>query len=135
LTYDAGGRLLTTTSETDQALPGQTIDGVIDYRTESTLEYDADGNVVRQVSTAGQTGFPASTYVVTSQYDSQGNLVSQTGVLDGNSDGTTDTQVDLAYSYNSRGQLVEAVTKVDNDGDGAFDSTSVTTVVYDGVKS
>jgi hypothetical protein len=42
--------------------------------------------------------------------------------------------VDVANTYNSRGQLVESITSVDDNGDGAFDSSTVTTVVYDGVK-
>ena len=60
--------------------------------------------------------------------------MSQKDVVDANSDGTIENQVDLAYTYNSGGQVVEAITRVDDNGDGAFDYISVTTVVYDGVK-
>jgi hypothetical protein len=87
-----------------------------------------------KVHHSGQTGFPTATSIVVSQYDSRGNVLSQTSVLDGNSDGTIETRVEVANTYNSRGQLVTSITNVDDNGDGAFDLMTVTTVVYDGVQ-
>ncbi len=60
-TYGSDGELLEQVFETDEALPGGTVDGLIDQVQSSTLEYDARGNVVREVAFAQQTGFPPST--------------------------------------------------------------------------
>ncbi|MEO7275235.1 MAG: hypothetical protein ABIX28_14235, partial [Vicinamibacterales bacterium] len=133
LTYGATGLLLTTASEADQAETiGGTIDGIIDSRTSSTREYDADGNVVREVATAGQTGFTPVTSISVRAYDSRGNVVSEQDTLEAN--GTILTRVDVINTYNSSGQLLTSVTKTDGNGDGTVDQTTVVSVVYVGVK-
>jgi hypothetical protein len=129
--------LLEQVFETDQAiLPGGggEIDGFIDSRQTSTFEYDADGNLVREVSVATPTGFPSATAITLLEYDARGNVVSIQQELDGNSDGTIEIRVSSVNIYNSRGQLVKATSDTDLDGDGTIDSTSVVTTVYDGVK-
>jgi hypothetical protein len=87
--------------------------------------------VVREVSTATVTGFPPTTSIQEFQYDSRGNVVFQSSILDVNTDGDIESRVDGTNPYNSRGQLVQSITSVDADGDGAFDSVTVTTIVYE----
>ena len=132
-TYGSDGELLEQVFETDEALPGGTVDG-LDYVQSATLEYDARGNVVREVAHAQLTGFPPVTQITLQGYDSDGNLMSYRAEADFNGDGTIDVRISNVNTYNSRGQLLTSVGEVDSDGDGTIDQTSVVTTVYDGVK-
>lgn len=99
LTYSSRGELLESVVETDQATPGGEVDGLIDAHQTATFEYDADGNVIRQVAVAGQTGCPSTTSITVMEYDSRGQLVQSTTEYDFDADGTLDqiTVVSVAY--------------------------------------
>jgi len=134
-TYSAAGLLVNTVSETDQAdKPTGEIDGVIDYREASTFEYDSDGNLVRQVSTAAAIGFDSFTSISLLEYDSRGNVTLTTSELFANSDSTPLSRARTENTYNSRGQLVKSATETDSDGQPGFEQIVVVTIVYDGVK-
>jgi hypothetical protein len=115
-------------------MPGGEIDGVIDTRLTAALEYDASGNLVREVAVAQQTGFPPTTQTTLHEYDSKGNVLASRYELDFNADGTIDVRTSVANIYDSRDRLVRSTSAVDSNGDGTIDVTSVVTVLYDGVK-
>ena len=108
LTYDTDGRLVFLVSDLDyygRADGGA--DGVVDSRSETRYEYDADGNKVRETydNVLDRGILHREEYI--SEYDARGRLIRTDTSVDIFKDGIADEFSTISYTRDQHGRIVE----------------------------
>jgi hypothetical protein len=124
-TYDSKGRIASTLSTYDN-----NFDGTIDQTTSTLFTYSTGGNLltrVRETVLAASKSRSATTFT----FDSQGNLRTETTIVDKGVINSVTSKTSVLNTYNSTGDQVLHVVDKDSNGDGVYDERVSTALTYD----